>query len=454
MKVNDFIKKGSLLTLSTAVLFAPIASTYASSEPYKLNNSVQVYDNAERALKREKSYSTFSKGNYYIIEKKDYVLNISKNPDVTGKWINSKDNLELIENETKKTNIAKDEFRLTSQVSGYMDSNSAKSNTNPVSILYPDKYYIFNEYNGMINISKDKNKAGAWINPSKVVDSNDENNLQTSNLYNLTKNTLGYYNSYNAKNNINSVMDVQKGSYYIYSSHNGMINITKDPKSPGVWINPESEVLNNNVVNTSSNIEDENQSVNTVVEEKVFIQKPDKNIINIDFNQDNNKVILTEESYQETVENTDNVVISSEKIKISNDLESENENESVEEANKDTKNELVEDTDKYTENELVEETIQETERESIEETSNENEKESVVERNSEKNDEDYIETDEIAKIDIKSTKKAYLRLTDAIEERNAISELSSGEYFVYKSENGYLNISKTANEAGMWINSN
>ena len=51
----------------------------------------------------------------------------------------------------------------------YTNSNNAKNKKDSVGTWKKNTYYIFNESNGMINITKTKNTPGAWINPADNV---------------------------------------------------------------------------------------------------------------------------------------------------------------------------------------------------------------------------------------------------------------------------------------------
>ena len=52
----------------------------------------------------------------------------------------------------------------------------------------------------------------------------------------------GYMDSANAYKMINSVTTYQAGNYYVYKVYNGMLNISKAPNAPGIWINPTQNV--------------------------------------------------------------------------------------------------------------------------------------------------------------------------------------------------------------------
>lgn len=56
--------------------------------------------------------------------------------------------------------------------------------------------------------------------------------------YNVVVAVKGYYTSADAKNRKNPRTTVKAGSYYVFNKYAGMINVTKQKKTPGSWINP------------------------------------------------------------------------------------------------------------------------------------------------------------------------------------------------------------------------
>ncbi|MFM1542279.1 hypothetical protein ABGF49_08135 [Helcococcus ovis] len=235
MDTRDYIKKGSLVTLSAAVLFSQ-ATVFA--EEYKLNNSVQVYSEALNAKNRINSVRTYPKGKYYIFKKTYGMLNISKEENVEGLWINPKDNIELnINNLYDKSNIG-DRYVLLEDVSGYINSDDALLEKNSVNSVLSGEYYIFNKSKGMINLTLDKDQPGTWINPKYNI--NIDNLSESIDLVKIESSLDGYMSSDDAKNSINGVTIVEPGVYHVYRSYNGMVNITMTKGEPGAWINPEN----------------------------------------------------------------------------------------------------------------------------------------------------------------------------------------------------------------------
>lgn len=62
-----------------------------------------------------------------------------------------------------------EKYPLLLDVPVYMSSKEAMERKNPVKTYAKGDYYIFNEANGMLNISKNSNQAGGWINPEDNV---------------------------------------------------------------------------------------------------------------------------------------------------------------------------------------------------------------------------------------------------------------------------------------------
>lgn len=160
-----------------------------------------------------------------------------------------------------------DTFILTSPTKKYITAGNAASNTSPVGSYGPGSYYIYKEYNGMLNISKVKGRPGAWVNVEKTpnnieekVESTVEKTTTTvekttttkegekieeksspttvGENYKLLGSTYKYANAGDAMAKVNALGSYGSGSYYIYKEYNGMINITKTPGVPGAWINP------------------------------------------------------------------------------------------------------------------------------------------------------------------------------------------------------------------------
>ncbi|MFM1538998.1 hypothetical protein [Helcococcus bovis] len=565
MNTGDYIKKGSLVTLSAAVL---LSQSVVFAEEYKLNNSVQVYSEAINAKNRINSIKTFPKGKYYIF-KKDYgMLNISKKENVQGLWINPKDNIELNINNLYEDGNIGEEFVLSEEVLGYMSSDDAVSDKNPVNTVSPATYKIYNKSKGMINITLDEGQPGTWINPNKTLSSK----IETINVdkINLDTKLDGYMNADDANNFENSVTIVEPGSYYIYRSYNGMINVTMIKDEPGAWINPKNVKFENNHSKTAvksekvkyENIENQKgdytlrentkaysslsdaktqtNSIESLEKGRYYIFELSDGMINLSKNENDSGVwinpkenvnkVKTSNFINESIKigNSDNKVEDVVEKYIANDVSkkeikdlgfdynevlektkeklSENKNDEVikVESNSD-KNVLLEidslnkvkeiydkqveaiKEDKQEKNEknasdkdLQEKSEKNTENSNSEEDSLVN-KDNIFSTNRENKTESKSEIKPEENIEIKITEPkenildedqssdnsgfvkgekfvldketdGYVRAEDALLKVNKVNTLQPGEYIIYKTNSGMINITKVENNLGMWIN--
>lgn len=69
---------------------------------------------------------------------------------------------------TSKVSASAKTYKLKSAASIYINAEDAKNNRNIKGVYKAGDYYIYNEHNGMINITKTKGVPGAWINPNGI----------------------------------------------------------------------------------------------------------------------------------------------------------------------------------------------------------------------------------------------------------------------------------------------
>lgn len=67
---------------------------------------------------------------------------------------------------TAKPSVAGSQYQVITTVPGYFTSSNAANHTDQVDTVAPGEYYIFNQANGMINVTMKQNVAGSWINPA------------------------------------------------------------------------------------------------------------------------------------------------------------------------------------------------------------------------------------------------------------------------------------------------
>jgi hypothetical protein len=158
-------------------------------------------------------------------------------------------------------------YTVIKAIPGYGDANNAANHINPVDTVAPGNYHIFNQADGMVNITSNPNAPGSWINPSDntapVVTPPPPPPVvappvaplpaaplrpsgNSNNTYAVIKTIPGYTTATQAGNHINPVSKVAEGTYYVYNTYpnNGnLINVTKILGTPGAWINKADNVL-------------------------------------------------------------------------------------------------------------------------------------------------------------------------------------------------------------------
>lgn len=178
--------------------------------------------------------------------------------------------------------------RLSKPTTRYMNAGDANNRDNGLSNYPAGTYYIYKSVNGSINISKTKDSPGSWINVRDldkriVQSSNTSSNSRTNGSTITLKNSVKVYsNAGDALNGKNAVTTYSKGTYYIYKTHNGAINISRKANSAGGWIKTSTA---DNASSTSSNKKP------TTPTRKPSTKKPTNTQKN--GNISNNKVVLS-----------------------------------------------------------------------------------------------------------------------------------------------------------------
>lgn len=111
----------------------------------------------------------------------------------------------------------------------------------------------------MINISRVQGQPGGWIKPVAQLSATPKPATTTSTVapvtttktdttapvsnnttYVLKQSTRGYVNAADAQVGRNPRTTLTAGTYTIYKTYNGMLNLTKKAGVPGSWVNPNS----------------------------------------------------------------------------------------------------------------------------------------------------------------------------------------------------------------------
>ena len=97
------------------------------------------------------------------------VANIGKKSGYNSRSWTKHGKLPYITYEKEEVDEVKQYKIIVDKIPVYTNSSNAKNNKSSVGTWSKGTYYIFNEAYGMINITKTKGQAGAWINPADNV---------------------------------------------------------------------------------------------------------------------------------------------------------------------------------------------------------------------------------------------------------------------------------------------
>ena len=246
-----------------------------SGEKVTVKNAVKVYRNAKNALEARSAVTSYPAGTYYIYKRSGNAINISKSAGSSGGWIDAR-TLDVKENpsDSKNSDNASntvEKLSLSKTVNVYMNAQDARNEKNAVKTYAAGTYYVFNRVSGAVNISRVKGQAGAWVNlnslnqskpdtqkpskpetpkpsnpvkptptPSENKDKPINNNIQSlakGDRVNLKSTTNVYLNAEDARSSKNSVKTYAAGTYYVFNTRRGAVNVSKSLNSPGAWIN-------------------------------------------------------------------------------------------------------------------------------------------------------------------------------------------------------------------------
>lgn len=129
-------------------------------------------------------------------------------------------------------------YALGRSVPGYVSAADAAARKNSNSTAPAGTYAIFNQAQGMVNVTRVAGQPGWWINPGDNVTQPAPAPPTNDGGYTVNKSIPGYVNAGDAANRRNSNSTVPVGTYAVFNQSQGMLNVTRVPGQPGWWINP------------------------------------------------------------------------------------------------------------------------------------------------------------------------------------------------------------------------
>jgi hypothetical protein len=142
-------------------------------------------------------------------------------------------------------------YNVAKPLPGYTNANNAANHLAQADTVAAGNYHIFNQAEGMINVTSNPGVAGSWINPNdnNVVVSSPTNIAapvnapNTADTFNVVVELPGYRTSGLAAAGGAAPVQVAVGTYFVFNRANNMVNVTKVPGQPGSWINPGNNVV-------------------------------------------------------------------------------------------------------------------------------------------------------------------------------------------------------------------
>jgi len=141
-------------------------SSSASSTPetpvvggkYMLKGSMPGYYTAADAKTNRNQRVTVSAGEYIVFSIADGMLNVTKTKGSPGSWINP--------GATTSTPVVGSKYTLKNHTPGFYTASDAQAKKNQLVTVLAGEYIVFNVSNGMVNLTKIKDRPGSWINPT------------------------------------------------------------------------------------------------------------------------------------------------------------------------------------------------------------------------------------------------------------------------------------------------
>ncbi|MDO4813762.1 MAG: polysaccharide deacetylase family protein [Gemella sp.] len=261
----------------------------AKTNTYIVSNPIKTYNSAASASKKSGATVTYQSGTYHIYKKYNGMLNISKTQGKAGAWINPVDNKSTVikntapvtlsqkpteikqknqgiptnSKNTDTSKVNKDSvYILNMRTNVYNNSEEASFSKNSKNHYEPGTYYVYKVHKGMLNISRTRGRAGAWINPSKnkeipttVVKTNDSNKtvdlkkkIKVGNLTKYSSKVYPWSWNYPDKQAL-KIVESNGGLYKYYTKKKDLYLTFSNDKEEG-YTSKMLDILKNNNVKT------------------------------------------------------------------------------------------------------------------------------------------------------------------------------------------------------------
>lgn len=215
---------------------APVGGNGTS---YVVNKDLPGFYTAANAAAHTDQRTTVGAGTYFVYNQAAGMINVSRVQGVPGSWINPGDNAGVPT--PSPAPAPSGHFTVAKPIPGFYTAADAAGHANQANTVQPGDYFVFNTYNGMVNVTSRAGVPGSWINPSdNSGGGTNSGNSDGGSTFRLGHTVPGFVNAGDAAAGRNSNSQVPAGTYAVFNRAQGMVNITRTAGVPGWWINPAS----------------------------------------------------------------------------------------------------------------------------------------------------------------------------------------------------------------------
>lgn len=313
-------------------------------------------------------------------------------------------------------NASDSTVKLDKTANGYVTAENAEKKVDEKTKYNAGSYHVYKISGKAINLSRKQGQAGSWINVDDLAKAETKAQGSISGEKVTVKNAVKVYrNAKNALEAKSAVTSYPAGTYHIYKRSGNAINISKSAGSSGGWIDAsELEIKENKQSPKPSN--------NTKNDDKVTLSKTVDVYMNGQDAKNRKNPVKKYPAGTYYVFNRVSGAVNVSRVKGQAGawVNLESINESKVESSKPTKPASK---------------PQETKPSS-----------------SEPKESDKQSLSKGSKVNLKSTVKVYLNADNARLERNSLKTYAAGTYYIFNTTKDAINISKTKNSPGAWIN--
>lgn len=324
-------------------------------------------------------------------------------------------------------NASDSTVRLDKTADGYVTAENAEKKVDAKTKYNAGSYHVYKISGKAINLSKKQGQAGSWINVDDLAKAETKAHGSISGEKVTVRNAVKVYrNAKNALEAKSAVTSYPSGTYYIYKRAGNAINISKTAGKSGGWIDARTLEVKEN----SSASKPSDNTSNTA--ERVSLSKTVDVYMNAQDARNEKNAVKTYAAGTYYVFNRVSGAVNISRVK----------GQAGAWVNLNSLNQSKPETQKPSKPETPK-------------PSNPVKPTPTPSENKDKPINNNIQS--LAKgdrVNLKSTTNVYLNAEDARSSKNSVKTYAAGIYYVFNTRRGAVNVSKSLNSPGAWININ